>query len=138
LRERFAQTIERNAAFLRNGFGIIAAEAAYNHGEDWLEAVMDYVEDNYRLMNAYLAEHLPQLKIIHPEGTYLVWVDCRELGMDPAARKEMMMEQARVNLDEGELFGPEGEGFERFNIACPRSTLKDALDRIKTAIECRA
>ena len=105
MRERFAETIERNALFLANAFGIIAAEAAYNHGEPWLEAVMDYVEDNYRFMKAYLAEHLPQLKIIRPEGTYLVWVDCRELGMDPAARKEMMMEQARVNLDEGELFG---------------------------------
>jgi cystathionine beta-lyase len=137
LRERFAETIEHNGAFLMNAFGLIAAEAAYNHGEAWLEAVMDYVADNYRFMKAYLAEHLPQLKIIQPEGTYLVWVDCRELGMDRAARKAMMMEQARVNLDEGELFGPEGEGFERFNIACPRSTLKEVLERIKTAIDNR-
>jgi cystathionine beta-lyase len=137
LRERFAKTIARNGVFLMNAFGIVAAEAGYNHGEAWLEAVMDYVEDNYRFMKAYLAEHLSQLEIIHPEGTYLVWVDCRGLGMDPVARKEMMMEQARVNLDEGELFGLEGEGFERFNIACPRSTLKHVLDRIKAAIDNR-
>ncbi len=138
LRERFAKTIDRNGLFLMNAFGLIATEAAYNHGEAWLEAVMDYVEDNYRFMKAYLAEHLSQLKIIRPEGTYLIWVDCRALGMDPTARKEMMMEQARVYLDEGELFGPEGEGFERFNIACPRSTLKDVLDRIKATIDNRA
>ena len=134
LRERFAQTIERNAIGLANAFGIIAAEAAYTHGEAWLEAVMNYVEDNYRFMKAYLAEHLPQLKIIQPEGTYLVWVDCRELGLDPTARKEMLMGQARVYLDEGELFGLEGEGFERFNIACPRSTLEQVLARLKTVI----
>jgi cystathionine beta-lyase len=138
LRERFAETIKRNGVFLANPFGIIATEAAYNHGEAWLAEVMAYVEDNYRFMKSYLAEHIPQLKINHPEGTYLVWVDCRELGMDPTARKELMMEQARVNLDEGGLFGPEGEGFERFNIACPRSTLKAVLDRIKTTINRRA
>jgi cystathionine beta-lyase len=138
LRDRFARTIKRNGVFLANPFGIIAAEAAYNHGEDWLAEVMAYIEDNYRFMNSYLAEHLPQLKINHPEATYLVWVDCRELGMDPAARKRLMMEQARVNLDEGELFGPEGEGFERFNIACPRSVLKTVLDRSKTAINSSA
>ena len=138
LREQFAATIKRNGVFLANPFGIIAAEAAYNHGEAWLAEVMAYIEDNYRFMKSYLAEHLPQLKIVHPEATYLVWVDCRELGMDRAARKQLMMEQARVNLDEGELFGPEGEGFERFNIACPRSVLEAVLDRIKTAVNSRA
>ena len=138
LREQFAATIKRNGVFLANPFGIIAAEAAYNHGEAWLAEVMAYIEDNYRFMKSYLAEHLPQLKIVHPEATYLVWVDCRELGMDRAVRKQLMMEQARVNLDEGELFGPEGEGFERFNIACPRSVLEAVLDRIKTAVNSRA
>ena len=137
LRDQFATTIKRNGAFLANPFGLIAAEAAYNHGETWLAEVMVYIENNYRFMKSYLAEHLPQLKIIHPQGTYLVWVDCRELGMDRAARKQLMMEQARVNLDEGELFGPEGEGFERFNIACPRSVLEVVLDRIKTAVNSR-
>jgi len=138
LREQFAGTIKRNGVFLANPFGIIAAEAAYNHGEAWLAEVMVYIENNYRFMKSYLAEHLPQLKIVHPEATYLVWVDCRELGMDLAARKQLMMEQARVNLDAGELFGPQGEGFERFNIACPRSVLEAVLDRIKTAVNSRA
>ena len=135
LREQFAATTLRNGLFGASAFGLVAAEAAYNHGEPWLEAVMDYVEDNYRYMKAYFAEHLPQIKVIAPEGTYLVWVDFRGLDMDPAARKALIMEQARVYLEEGEQFGPEGEGFERFNIACPRSTLQEALHRIKTTVD---
>jgi cystathionine beta-lyase len=84
---------------------------------------------------------MSQVSITHPEGTYLVWVDFRSLGLDPAERKALMMDQARVYLDEGELFGPEGEGFERFNIACPRSILEEALERIRLAansLEMRA
>jgi len=95
---------------------------------------MAYIEDNCRFMKAYLTDHLPQLKIIQPQGTYLVWADFRELGLDSISRKALLMEQARVYLDEGEFFGPEGEGFERFNIACPRSILEEALERIKVAV----
>ena len=135
LRKRFARILAQNGLKNANTFGIVATEAAYNHGEAWLADTMDYIEANYRFMAAYMAEHLPQLKIIPPEGTYLVWVDCRALGLDPAARKELLMQEARIFLDEGELFGPEGEGFERFNIACPRSILKEALVRIKTVVD---
>jgi len=134
LRKRFARILERNGLKGANAFGIVATEAAYNHGENWLTATMEYIEANYRFMADYMAEHLPRLKIIPPEGTYLVWVDCRALGLDAAARKELLMQEARLFLDEGELFGPEGEGFERFNIACPRSILKEALERIKTVV----
>ena len=95
---------------------------------------MEYIEANYRFMEAYISDHLPQIKIVQLQGTYLVWVDFRELGLDSNSRKSLLMEQAKVYLDEGELFGPEGEGFERFNIACPRSILKEALERIKAAI----
>lgn len=134
LRDQFVKTITRTGLLGAHPFGIVATEAAYNHGEAWLAATMDYIQANYRFMAAYLAEHLPQIKIISPEGTYLVWVDCRELGLDPVARKELLLGKARVFLDEGELFGPEGEGFERFNIACPRSILAEALERIRTAV----
>ena len=72
---------------------------------------------------------------MRPEGTYLVWIDFRALGLEPEARKSMMMDVAKVYLDEGEMFGPEGQGFERFNIACPRSILEEALERIKAAVE---
>jgi cystathionine beta-lyase len=135
MRRRFVSTIESHSLFGANAFGLVAVEAAYNYGEDWLAAVMAYVEENFNYMASYLAEQLPQLRVVRPEGTYLVWVDFRALGLDPAARKKMMMEVAKVYLDEGEMFGPEGEGFERFNIACPRSILEEALGRIKDAVE---
>lgn len=134
LRKRFEKTLVRNGLFGANAFGIVAVEAAYNHGEEWLAEAMDYIEDNYRFMESFIAEHLPQLKIIRPQGTYLVWVDFSNLGLDPASRKAWLMDEARVYLNEGKLFGPEGEGFERFNIACPRSILEEALKRIKGTI----
>ncbi len=134
LRQKFEQALLRNGLKGGNTFGLAAAEAAYTHGEAWLDGVMAYIQENYRFMEAYIAKHLPQLKVIPPEGTYLVWVDFRALGLDPKARKELMMKTAKLYLDEGEMFGPEGEGFERFNIACPRSILAEALERLKTAV----
>jgi cystathionine beta-lyase len=133
-REGFVQALERNGIYGANPFGIVATETAYNHGEAWLESAMAYVEGNYRFMAGYLAEHLPQLTVVPPQGTYLVWVDFRELGLEPAERRDLLLNRARVLLDEGELFGPEGESFERFNIACPRSILVEALERIRTAV----
>jgi cystathionine beta-lyase len=85
-------------------------------------------------MRAYLAEHIPQLQVVPPQGTYLAWVNCSGLGLTPEARKLFFLEQAKLILDEGELFGPEGAGFERFNLACPRSILEEALERLKTAV----
>lgn len=133
-RKKFQQQIVKNGAHMQNTFGPIAAEAAYRHGEAWLAEVMAYVQDNYRFMEAYLAEHLPQIGLIKTEGTYLAWADFSALGLSPEERKAMMMEDAKVYLDEGEMFGVEGTGFERFNIACPRSILVEALGRIKTAV----
>lgn len=137
LRERFEKTLIRNGLFGVNAFGIVAVEAAYNHGEEWLLEAMAYIEGNFRFMESFLSEHLPQLKITRPQGTYLVWVDFRSLGLEPESRKSLLMDDARVYLNEGELFGPEGEGFERFNIACPRVILEEALERIQGAINSK-
>jgi cystathionine beta-lyase len=135
LRHNFAGALERNGLTGANAFGLTAVEAAYNHGEAWLEAAMAYVEANYRFMVDYMSQNLPQLKIIPPEGTYLVWVDFSELGLDPATRKSLLMDQVRVYLDEGKLFGPEGAAFERINIACSRAILTEALQRIKRVVD---
>ena len=134
LRAPFIKTLERVGLHNTNSFGIVAAEAAFNFGEEWLTAVLDYIEGNYNFMRDYLAEHLPQLHLLPAEGTYLVWLDCRALELTPEARKKLIFEDARVYLDEGEMFGPEGEGFERFNLACPRPLLTEALDRLRTVI----
>ena len=133
-RKLYRQQVGRNGTHHINIFGPIAAEAAYRHGRDWLDEVMAYVQENYRFMEAYLAEHLPQVDLIQAEGTYLVWADFSKLGLSPEARKVLIMDNAKVYLDEGEMFGVEGTGFERFNLACPRSILAEALERIKTAV----
>ncbi len=134
-REKFRKRLHCNGLLVQNNFGIVALEAAYNHGEAWLAEVMAYVEANYEFMRAWLAEHLPQVTIVPPEATYLIWCDFSRLGLSPEDRKTLLMDHARVYIDEGEKFGPEGSGFERFNLACPRSILVEALQRIKTAID---
>ena len=134
LRARFQKTIVRTGLIGTNTFGVVATEAAYKFGEEWLTAVMDYVAGNYNFMQAYLAEHLPQLHLMPAEGTYLVWLDCRALELTPEERKTLIFDKARLYLDEGEMFGPEGEGFERINLACPRPLLAEALDRLNAVI----
>lgn len=135
LRLRFERTLNSNGLHGVNTFGMVALEAAYQEGEEWLAQVLDYVAGNFRFLRDYLAEHLPQIDVIEPEGTYLVWLDCRRLGLDKAALERLMLTEARVFLDEGYIFGAEGEGFERINIACPRSILAEALQRIKAAVD---
>jgi cystathionine beta-lyase len=135
LRDGLAQQLNRNGIWGTNAFGIVACEAAYRQGEPWLQAVMAYIQDNYRFLATYMAEHLPQLTIIPPEGTYLVWVDFGALGLDPEKRADMLREEAGVWLNEGHMFGPDGADFERINIACARSILATALARIKALVD---
>jgi cystathionine beta-lyase len=135
LRAAYRQTLTQHGMASSNIFGLEGTEAAYRYGEPWLAEVLSYIQENYHFMKEYLAEHLPAVEVLPAEGTYLVWVDFRALGLEPAVRKELIMGKAKVWLDEGEMFGPEGEGFERFNIACPRPLLAEALERICTAVK---
>jgi len=135
LRARFKKTLGRTALGGVGAFGIVALEAAYNHGEEWLSQVLDYIMGNLRYLEKYIAEHLPQIKVVPLEGTYLAWLDCRSLGLGSKELERMMLEEARVYLDEGYIFGIEGEGFERVNLACPRSVLVEALERIRNVLE---
>jgi cystathionine beta-lyase len=134
LRKRFRATIDSTGHSLPNTFGIVALQAAYDHGEPWLEGLLAYLQGNLEYVEAFLAEHVPQIEVVRPEGTYLVWLDCRRLGLDGAGLQSLMREEAHVYLDDGTLFGEEGEGFERLNIACPRSLLENALKRIRNAV----
>lgn len=108
--------------------------AAYNEGEEWLEQVLAYIWNNYMFLKSFIEEQIPEIDVIPLEGTYLVWLDCRRLGLDAKALENMMLEKAHLYLDEGYIFGPEGEGFERINIACPRSLLEEALIRMRDVI----
>jgi cysteine-S-conjugate beta-lyase len=134
LRALFQRTLDRNGIFDIGTFGMVALEAAYNHGEDWLSQVLEYLQGNVAFLRQYVTTHIPQISVIEPEGTYLVWLDCRKLGLGRLELKDLMLKRAKVYLDEGYIFGAEGEGFERINIACPRSVLAEALERIRDAV----
>jgi len=135
VRQQLIMALNAKSTIGNNLFGMVALEAAYTEGEEWLDQVLDYLDDNRQYLEDYIAEHIPQIKVIKPMGTYLIWLDCRALGLDKDALEKFIREEARLYLDEGYIFGPEGEGFERVNIACPRSILADALERIKGAVE---
>jgi cystathionine beta-lyase len=137
LRAMFSHTLTNNGLLTLNAFGIVALQAAYEHGEEWLEQVMDYIESNLDYLRNYINKRISHISIVEPEGTYLVWLDCRQLGLENQELSRLFFDEARVYLDDGYIFGPEGEGFERINIACPRSILTKALQRIETVINQR-
>ncbi len=134
LRNQYLAGVNRLAIGLPNVFGAVALEAAYNHGEEWLNQLLQYLEENLRFLTQYLHEHIPQIKVIQPEGTYLVWLDCRELPTSGQKINEFLLKEAKVALDEGHAFGLGGEGFMRLNIACPKAVLEEGLHRIQAAI----
>lgn len=110
--------------------GLVACEAAYRHGDEWLEGVLAYIKANAEFTRAYLQEHFPRVKMTKLEGTYLVWLDFRNYGLTDKELDEKILNQAGLWLDSGAVFGKCGEGFQRINIACPRKTLQQALDRL--------
>jgi len=118
-----------------NLFGLIALEAAYRYGDEWLEQVLDYLQANLDFLIDYFKKKIPEIKVIKPQGTYLVWLDCRGLGLADMELRAFMREKARLGLDDGFLFGPGGSGFQRMNIACPRSILGEALNRLEMAVK---
>ena len=117
-----------------NLFGLTAMEAAYRYGDEWLGQLLEYLQGNLDYLRAYFQQKISKIEVIKPEGTYLVWLDCRKLGLCDAELRSFMRKKARVGLDDGYLFGPAGAGFQRINIACPRSTLAEALERIENAV----
>lgn len=134
LRLKFKREIAAAGYSQLNTIGLTACEAAYNYGDEWYDAVMKYIAGNIDFMREYIRTELPQLKMTEPEGTYLVWVDFRGLGLSEHKLEEIIVKKANLWLDSGAIFGKVGEGFERFNVACPRSILKQALEQLKLAI----
>ena len=118
-----------------NTFGIIACQAAYQHGQNWFTELKKYLQENLSVVREYLQTNLPQIKLVEPEGTYLVWLDFRDLGLDEDALEDLIVNKAKLWLDSGSIFGATGKGFERINIATSRIVLKEALDRIKGAVD---
>ena len=118
-----------------NAPGITACRAAYLHGDEWYKAMLSYVEDNLNYLVEFLKTELPEVKLIIPEATYLVFLDLRGLGLSSEARRELIVDKAKLWLDSGEVFGKLGSGFERINMACPRVTLEKALTSLRDAVK---
>ena len=121
-----------------NAFSSIAMETAFNEGEEWLEQLLEYISGNFDFIRDYCREYIPQIKPNVPDATYLVWLDCRELGMGNEELRAFMIEKAGLGLNEGWSFGRSLSGFMRLNAACPRSVLRQALEQLKEAVEASA
>lgn len=118
-----------------NAFSSVAMEAAYREGEEWLEQVLEYISGNFDFIKSYCEANIPKIKPNLPDATYLVWLDCRELGMDNEELRRFMIEKAKIGLNEGYTFGRSLSGFMRLNAACPRATLEKALKQLKDAVD---
>lgn len=112
----------------------IAAIAAYRHGDEWRKEMLQYVEENIRYTEDFLTENVSRIKALRPDASFLVWLDCRGLGMTQEQLVDLFVNKARVALNDGSMFGKEGEGFMRINVATPRENLKEILDRISAAV----
>ena len=133
LRKKY--TVKQNLLALHGPtiFGAEALKSAYNQGAPWLDAVLNYIQENYLYFKKELKQILPKTQILPLEGTYLVWVDFNAYGLDDERLEKIIKKKARLALDAGKMFGLGGKGFQRFNIACPRSVLTKVVERLKTA-----
>jgi cystathionine beta-lyase len=134
LRRKFRDAVSKAGYSQVNGMGLVACQAAYEGGAEWLDQLKDYLYGNLQFTREFLKERLPQIHLIEPEGTYLLWLDFRDLGMTEAQLEDLVVNKAKLWLDSGAMFGAVGEGFERINIACPRSVLKQALEQLEAAL----
>ncbi|MBH0231060.1 MalY/PatB family protein [Halobacillus yeomjeoni] len=134
MREVLDKQFNNQGMFLLNTLGITALEAAYQHGEEWLEDLTDLLESHYHYVSDRLHKETDKIKVIPPEGTYLLWLDCRELNFEQKDLKRFMQKEAKVGLNDGASFGEEGNGFMRLNIAAPKPIIEDGVDRIVRAV----
>ncbi len=133
---KYKRTLECFGLTWPNLFACEALTAAYTHGGQWLDAVIEYLTDNLSFLKDFIKNNIPEITLVEPEGTYLAWIDFRKLGLDRVSLKSLLREKAGVAFDDGYIFGsPEGDGFERINIACPRILLEKALRKIVAAIQ---
>lgn len=137
LRRRIDKAININEVCDVNPFGVAATIAAYNEGEEWLNQLVDYLHGNYEAMAEFCRRELPEFPITRLEGTYLVWMDCSSLGMSSDALEHALLDDARLWLNAGTMYGAEGEGYMRWNIACPRSVMLDGLNRFLNFVRSR-
>ena len=135
LRKAFCKQIDIAGYSQLNVMGLVACEAAYRHGDEWYEAMLGYVKSNIDFTRKYVEKNLPGVTMAEHEGTYLVWLDFRDTGLDVEQLEHMIVHEAKLWLDSGKIFGDSGKGFQRINVACPRVVLEEALSRIKSCLK---
>jgi cystathionine beta-lyase len=135
IRREFRRTLLACGIGNPNVFCLDAVKAAYEHGEPWLNELLEYLEENLALAQRFVAEEIPQLRMVRPEGTFLAWLDCTSLGVEPKVLEQLLLTKARLVLNQGYTFGPGGDGFVRINFGCARSMLEDGLSRLARAVQ---
>ena len=134
LRRQFRKKMDAAGISQLGIMGLVACEAAYSKGEEWYRAMHAYVKENIAFVKSFVEEKLEGVNMTEHEGTYLVWLDFRETGLTVEELEHLVIQKARLWLDSGKIFGDSGKGFQRINVACPRSVLAEALERIRAAL----
>jgi len=134
LKKKLKTEIEKSGYSQLGTMGLVACQAAYQHGKEWLDQLKNYLAGNLALVSSFLLERLPQIKMVEPQGTYLVWLDFKAIKLTEDELDSLIVNEARLWLDRGVMFGDGGEGFQRINIACPRKILERALLQLEKAI----
>lgn len=135
LRHKFKTYLEKFEMESAHLFAYTATEAAYNHGDEWLDEAKDYLWQNVLFVEDFLAKELPQIKAVRPEASFLVWLDCRALGLDAKGLDDLFINKAGLALNNGMTFGQEGIGFMRFNVGTSKATIEQGLKKLKKAID---
>jgi cystathionine beta-lyase len=135
VRKAYIEELDRQGYSQSNVMGIVACQAAYTYGAEWLDELKVYLKGNISFVEKFLAENLPKVKMTAPQGTYLVWLDCTAYGLTDRQLKDLVVNKAGLWLDDGYIFGKGGSGFERINIACPRAVLAEALQKLAAAFD---
>ncbi|MDD3174753.1 MAG: pyridoxal phosphate-dependent aminotransferase [Herbinix sp.] len=134
IRQKIKAEISKSGYCQLNTLGLVASKAAYQYGEPWLNELKAYLYDNLNFVRDFLKERLPMIKLVEPQGTYLIWLDFSQLNYSKKEMEDLIVNKAKLWLDPGHIFGKDGEGFERINIACPREILKKAFEQLENAI----
>ena len=134
LRARFQQFMEAGEFCEGHLFAYIGCKAAFEHGEEWLNQLLAYIQGNIDFTESYLRQHIPAIGMIRPQASFLVFLDCRQLGLEQEALERLFADKARLALNTGTTFGEPGRGFMRLNVGCPRAALKQALDQLAEAV----
>lgn len=133
IRRKFFHWLKANELNQSTMFATIATEAAYTHGNEWLQQMLRYLEQNIDFVDGYCKKYIPAIKVMKPQASFLIWLDCRELGLSHETLVALFVKKAKLALNDGKIFGVEGEGFMRMNIGCPKSVVETAMAQLRKA-----